>query len=1303
MRVLLVLLLLAILAFNLAHVQCTPLGVVRAALGLRADTKGSISSREVSSNDWRQGRAILVDIVNPRRVVPCQIHILTGELVNGSVTSLYSDDEDFLVVAPSGGRCEILLEFSTAWNSTLHVLAFCEDNGTVKPLNVSVFDSISGYFIDCGQANGTIDIGIESVTGDGESIIKLWAENVSGYCYVSYAYLTFKPLTYVVHSEFTRDAYGRVIHRIRLNLATCGVEVRLRNISTWWRFIGASPPVEWNYSTKGFFARVPGEYYLYFLALDEWEWTALHATKIVLLDSRGRYLPFDMFKVYYRRMRTHVCLDREALGYFMRNLTLSCNGTTWSPQVILKLTEENFDFFAASENLSDFKFVESWHGQTFLVPHSVVSWNGELAIIVLRPPVIDNESVLVMYYGNLDSPDARMPSPLHVLYEDFTDVRRFNLTWAYRGDCIVYEDEGYLIGRNYSLTYKVPICPWNLSVEVFAKIYAEFGTSTLNLTLLGENSDSLMLSVRFHADYEGDSYVQQVRVELWRLSAEERRLLLATAFTPPSLNMYVRLYVSIANQTCAVEICRVDGARVYFNSTTISPKLGLSLYTFLVNCSYIGDSPNRSYIRLNHVYATCGETSELQVLSIGNETVNTDAVVRELRPESDYKLAYTNIIEAEFNALLNIVVKDLFDDVIANLTVYVNSSVIPIVIDVCSWKFKNNRDDVFVHIELRKPNSPLKMSEWVAPGEVVKYFIRPGTYQLTITYQTGEQLTYNLTVTGDMFFLLNGTVLGDVIAHLGRVNSTLVRYIQTIDIEIRNVNATILNQTLAIRIHIENVNVTLSSLLLALRTNLTAINSTVSEALLQLSNNVSLINSFIRELNSSLTTQIESVNATIVSMIIDLNERVVAINTTIGQFLQNISSTVELMNSSLLRLLVNISSAVLSMNSTILRAVFDLRSDLISVNTTLGSLLIDLNSSVLLVHSNLSSLIMRALTAILASNATILSVLYNLSSLLTLTNATVCELLWDIGSGILQMNSTVCTLLIDIKQGIIAINTTIGSVLANISGNLLLLESLVYSLNSTLIAVIYDANLNVTRTIVADLSELENLAEAIREQLNVFHFVICDKLSGERIPQTELYQIVVNGRPIAGDLLVTLADRINVSLVDFWGRVLWSSAVNTSYVKIEIPAGRLVVVNERDRSITVSIAPEGYTKEYATIVPPYSAEKMYLPLGTYRLRVEEDESELASSQVTLSEDRHVVVLRVTFRGVEEYLSGRSLESLLFPLGAVTGAAVTLLGMALARRLRRRAGIDLDELIRKLAEEGVTEVGEEISEESRPAE
>jgi len=1287
-------------------------------LSISAIPQGNYYQKTSLNSSWQEEGLINVLLKKLQSIVPSSVLIINGTKLSGSLTSLFSNDSDFLVVNSTGIYVDILLEFAGIQNGgILKVDTFYVNtsSNTTIPLNISIYDSVMCKFTYLGFANSTIHIDGNYITADGRLILKLWGRR-EGTIYVSYAIFSEDPVKYLAPVYYKYITSENVLlHKVEIDVCFIPAKIYLLNLSYFWRFLYAEPEIEWNFTERSFLARDFGVYRLYFEGLDKWNCPDYVLSKLVIINKRGEYLPFDAFRVYYRTLREVPNSKKTAFSAFEREVLLTnLSKTIISPILWLNLTSNNFNFLATKSDLSDLRFLQEINGSFYLIPHFIRTWNGKYAVIFLRPLLINNHSQIIMQYGNPTFQDLSLTYFTNetLFYDDFTQddfLRAWNTSdnmWR----------RIYVEGHN---SYAI----WHIRTENKSRLENIFKTWSDNITLettfriniseflfiknLTENYLDIFLKIHkqnatLHFIFEFlDARSANFKILYENVSGNTTLYSTGLNLACISYLFIVRLNLTLYNDTLSIMVYQVAP----WGSTIRC--LSKSLSNISVNYPFDLASFGISFYNLSF------ELYKVHILSnfnpifidgnISDESFSKSFLSTFYVECTNYTQLYYPVFLSPKNAKVNVIIKDVFNNTLSNST-FNSSELYVIILDVCSWKFKNNRDDIFVHIQLTPTDNPnIIISEWVAPQEIVTYLLQPREYQLKITYQTGETLTYNLSVHGDMFFLLNGTVIGDVITSLQNINSTLINMIHKIDIKIENVNATIKNQTMIINLQIENLNASINEMLLRLKSNISSINATIETLLVNISSNVKNMNSILNTINSTLMETIINTNSSICSLIIDLRNNIMVINTTMGEFQENITAMLTLINSTLLESIKNLCDIMLTSNATINEVVMNISSYIMLVNTTLGMLKLLLNESIIMISSNMSKFANTVLSYILASNSSITLLLNEITNLISSMNSTFYNITWKVLDSIVMINTSIYTLLVDLNSKILSINSTFNEFLANISAGIMLLNAQINLLNCTLLAVVYDCLFNLTTVILVNLNETKNLAEAILSALRIYEIRVYNTFTNELVEMNNLYKILVNGTPIIGNVFFTVAKCVNITLIDYWSRRLWSRVINETLIIARIPFGSLIIVNERKDSIETQIRLNSSEKSFTLLIPPFTAQKIYLPInGTYFVIVRISPNDtLANASVTFSSEKPTIILKISMRGLEEYQFLSTPETIqtsertyIFIYGLFSGIFVSGLTMIILRKLRRkRLLVSLDEVMREILHSETLEMQE----------
>lgn len=286
---------------------------------------------------------------------------------------------------------------------------------------------------------------------------------------------------------------------------------------------------------------------------------------------------------------------------------------------------------------------------------------------------------------------------------------------------------------------------------------------------------------------------------------------------------------------------------------------------------------------------------------------------------------YSNVFYSEITTTVNVSIYTRFNKYITSTlhTVDRESNYIPITITQFSLKIYNQQEKfIFSNITFDPIyySSDQYWSEWIAPGEIVSYFLSPEHYRVNITeYETSTTSIYSYYLTGDDLLLItSANTIANAITSIVNTNTTIGNQITAVNISISNTQSNISNQIVSVNIDLSNVNSTLGSQLVSIESQLTNLNSTIGVMYAFMNN------SFIA-LNSSMDTQFLSINTTIAN-----------INSSIGLLISDLESTVLLVNNSIYTAVVDVGTTLLLINNTIqgnLSLILELNPELSAIYT----------------------------------------------------------------------------------------------------------------------------------------------------------------------------------------------------------------------------------------------------------------------------------------------------------------------------------------------------------------------------------
>lgn len=276
---------------------------------------------------------------------------------------------------------------------------------------------------------------------------------------------------------------------------------------------------------------------------------------------------------------------------------------------------------------------------------------------------------------------------------------------------------------------------------------------------------------------------------------------------------------------------------------------------------------------------------------------------------------YSNTFSKEIGTDWNVSIYTRFNRYITSSIYTINreSNYIPFTITQFSLKVYNQQESFIYSNITFDPNyyvSNQYWSEWIAPGEIVEYFLSTDHYRVNITeYETDTTTIYSYFLDGDDLLLVTSVnTLLNVIANIQNVNSTIGNQITNVEINLTNQNSAINNSIINIDINLNNVNSSLGNLLLSQNVTLTniandidnvyiyqqnqftSLNNLVNTSFIDLNTSVYMVNNSIYTSVNALSTQLSLVNNSIsgnMSLLLQLSPQLTAIytNTLFSEFL----------------------------------------------------------------------------------------------------------------------------------------------------------------------------------------------------------------------------------------------------------------------------------------------------------------------------------------------------------------------------------------------------------------------------------
>jgi len=245
------------------------------------------------------------------------------------------------------------------------------------------------------------------------------------------------------------------------------------------------------------------------------------------------------------------------------------------------------------------------------------------------------------------------------------------------------------------------------------------------------------------------------------------------------------------------------------------------------------------------------------------------------------------------------------------------------VLPLYSWKFKNNKDNTFIHINISR--NGFHWSEWLAPKEVARYDLYSGNYTLRITYPDNSYFETTISVTQDYYWMLSGNTLGDVLTG-----------IDNLYYNITNVNQTLYNQIINVNISLTNWNSQINNTVVNVYLNLTNVNSSLGDLIL---NNYELI----KNLNTNMTNQFLNLDVNIYNNFTTISGQILSVNNTV----LNVNATIDYQHN-------QISTQITNLQTNMTYQINWVLNNITNVNSTIHAQLIDLSTQITNLQDNIT-------------------------------------------------------------------------------------------------------------------------------------------------------------------------------------------------------------------------------------------------------------------------------------------------------------------------------------------------------------
>jgi len=539
-------------------------------------------------------------------------------------------------------------------------------------------------------------------------------------------------------------------------------------------------------------------------------------------------------------------------------------------------------------------------------------------------------------------------------------------------------------------------------------------------------------------------------------------------------------------------------------------------------------------------------------------------------------------------------------------------------VDMYSWKIKNQKSD-FVHVSLQR--NGFEFSEWLGPGEIAHYHLYPGQYTLRLTYTDNSYAEYLLDVTGDSYYLIQGTTLDDVIYNIENVNSTLYNQIINVNISLTNWNSQINSTVVNINIDLNNVNTTLGDLILGNREVITNNNSVIYNQILSNYAEINNINDTI--INQILSTQqiVINNNSVIRDLINNLQSIVISNNSVIYDLLSETQSIVINNNSVIFNLESEIKSIILNNNSEIYSQILANYAKIININSSIIDEILSTRQIVINNNSVIQSLLNNLESTVINNNSVIYDLLSNVKSIVISNNSVIFNLVSDVRSIVLSNNSVIYNQIITVQNLInnmystmnnsfVNVNVELGIIKSNISTlmidenqHFLVLNASIDNLNQNVTIRLADLNNTVIKNFTTTISQLNNITRLIERLYNHLRIFFYNNLTGLGIDFNK-FIIEINGTRVFKNEYTTLADWANITVKDYFNRTVFTTTTETNKtLNIGIPIGELGILNNNSYTLRIIIYPDDTNVTAEFFLKPNEMLSLELILDNYTMEI----------------------------------------------------------------------------------------------------
>jgi len=567
----------------------------------------------------------------------------------------------------------------------------------------------------------------------------------------------------------------------------------------------------------------------------------------------------------------------------------------------------------------------------------------------------------------------------------------YNLRIFDEGTTVI--DENITIGTSDFFYVYSPIEAFESRLTLFNTdgTYLEFTDYHINVnrSLNGEWNDFWLLDNIFSVDVETYVYI----------AVYDRFNSLIKTFTKIA-SSYIDLEIEVYQ--LQIKNLMEQKTTININSSYIYPVLsGDSIYFHLSKAHYtIGYHNTENEYQEFSIYLNSNQAYELNRSKMCFLTYTNQR--GQYLPFNQFKtyinssLLYYNVFYKYAGASVNITITDLFDIQIHSelYTVVSGDNYVPLILTVYSLKVMNQQG-LFNHVNITRDSnyyeSPYSWSEWIAPGELIKFGLFAGYYKINLTdYEHSTYSYYAYTLNGDDILLISSdNTLSSVVSNIQNVNTTIGNQITNVEINLSNQNTAINNSIINIDINLSNVNSTLGDLLVNLNLDIENIANNISSLY------VFTNNSFIN-LNNNMN-----------SSFIYMENNIIAINESVSNLVIGVSNDIYLINGTISTLISSLENNLLLMNVSLNTALFDLDTTLEAIGNNITNNFILLNNSINLTNNNINDSRLAILNNLALINNSISTLISQVYSSVYLVNNSIYNAVLDVGTALSLVNNTI--------------------------------------------------------------------------------------------------------------------------------------------------------------------------------------------------------------------------------------------------------------------------------------------------------